>query len=123
MRPGPHLHLVDPHLGFHQVNFDRRFGCWPCQEVCPFNQRSAAQTGEPAFQPRAAVTGRRLKDLLVMSEEEFQQKYTRSPVKRAKWRGLMRNVAAGLSRSGDQSEIDALPSVIDHPEELVEQAR
>ncbi len=36
-----------------------------------------------------------------MTEEDFREKFKKSPVKGAKWRGLMRNVAAALSSSDD----------------------
>jgi epoxyqueuosine reductase len=40
-------------------------------------------------------------DLLEMPEEEFREKFKKSPIKRAKWRGLRRNVEAALSHSDD----------------------
>jgi epoxyqueuosine reductase len=36
-----------------------------------------------------------------VTEEEFREKFKKSPVKRAKWQGLMRSVVAGLARSDD----------------------
>jgi epoxyqueuosine reductase len=102
----------------------RVFGCDICQEVCPFNQRRSVPTPEPAFQPRAVTANSRLVDLLLLSEEEFREKFRKSPVKRAKWRGLLRNVAAALSASDDSNSEQALEKALDHPELLVqEQAR
>ena len=75
-----------PHVG------NRIFGCDICQEVCPFNHRSVA-TNEPAFQPRPAMR-LRLSELARMTEDEFRMAFKGSAVKRAKWRGLMRNVGA-----------------------------
>ncbi|HLJ54902.1 MAG TPA: tRNA epoxyqueuosine(34) reductase QueG [Chthonomonadaceae bacterium] len=86
----------------------RIFGCDICQEVCPFNRPAASSahptlspTSEPSFQPRLATIGRDLAELALLTEEEFREQFRRSPVKRAKWRGLMRNVAAGLAASDD----------------------
>jgi len=86
----------------------RIYGCDICQEVCPFNRPAAtsahptlAPTTEPAFQPRAATTGRTLAELALLTEEEFREQFRGSPVKRAKWRGLMRNVMAGLGTSDE----------------------
>lgn len=73
---------------------NRVFGCDICQEVCPFNIRRSSPTEEPAFQPRPVTTQSTVSDLLLMTEEEFREKFRRSPVKRTKWRGLQRNVAA-----------------------------
>jgi epoxyqueuosine reductase len=61
--------------------------------VCPFNERRAIPTAEPAFQARP-VTSSSISELAEMSEEEFRVAFKGSPVKRAKWRGLMRNVAS-----------------------------
>jgi epoxyqueuosine reductase len=56
-----------------------------------------------------------------MTEDEFREKFKGSPVKRAKWRGLMRNEAASLSSSDDPAAEAALTKALDHPEELVRQ--
>jgi epoxyqueuosine reductase QueG len=37
-------------------------------------------------------------------EEEFREKFKESPVKRAKWRGLMRNAAAAMCGSCNPSQ-------------------
>jgi epoxyqueuosine reductase len=72
---------------------NRVFGCDICQEVCPFNERRAVATEEPAFQARASYT---FAELAELTEEEFRVAFKGSPVKRAKWRGLKRNVAAAM---------------------------
>lgn len=74
---------------------NRVFGCDICQEVCPFNRR-ATPTTEPAFQPRAYLRTARLTDLNRMDAETFRAVFRKSPVKRAKWAGLRRNVTAAL---------------------------
>ena len=76
------------------ANGARIFGCDICQEVCPFNIRRAAPTQEPSFQPRDITRNSTLKDLLLLSEEEFRAQFKGSPVKRTKYRGLIRNVKA-----------------------------
>ncbi len=77
---------------------NRIFGCDICQEVCPFNLRRATPTQETAFQPRPITDTPRLSELALLSEEEFREKFRKSPVKRAKHKGLMRNVAAALGK-------------------------
>lgn len=86
---------------FHGKLGNRIFGCDICQECCPFNDRRAAPTEEPAYQPREATTSPLLTALAAMTEEEFRKQFKGSPVKRAKWWGLMRNVAAALSSFDD----------------------
>ena len=60
-------------------------------------------TEELAFQARPAMRSR-LSELAEMSEEEFRAAFKGSAVKRAKWRGLRRNVAAaGSTRSRSET--------------------
>ncbi len=92
-----HRGEIAPDLAAKMGN--RVFGCDICQEVCPFNVRWPEPTVEPAFQPREAGVGRTLEELAEMTEEEFRVEFRGSPVKRAKWKGLMRNTEAVLSPS------------------------
>ncbi len=72
------------------------FGCDICQDVCPWN-RTAPTTSIAAFQPRDNLFTPDLEWLLSLSQQEFSATFRGSAVKRAKWRGLVRNacVAAG----------------------------
>jgi len=93
------------------------FGCDICQDVCPWNRR-APVSSLPQFQPRVLPSAEknasrnspamvedslylpRIERLLELSEAEFQELFRGSAVRRAKWRGLLRNacIAAGNSR-------------------------
>jgi epoxyqueuosine reductase len=80
------------------------FGCDICQEVCPFNRPRAHQplraqpTHEPRFQPRALP---RLHEILTMDESQFAERFRGSALKRAKWRGLVRNALIVAGNKGD----------------------
>ncbi|MCS7350676.1 tRNA epoxyqueuosine(34) reductase QueG [Thermoflexus sp.] len=80
---------------------DWLFGCDICQEVCPWNQRFARPTQEPAFQPREGIARMLLEEVLQMDEATFRARFRRSAIRRAKWRGLVRNalVVAGNLRA------------------------
>jgi len=86
----------------------RIYGCDICQEVCPFCNKQSRPTNEPAFQPRPATTGRKLIDLLLLTDEQFGEQFKGSPIKRAKRRGLLRNVAVALAASDDPEAERAL---------------
>jgi epoxyqueuosine reductase len=91
------------------------FGCDICQDVCPWN-RKAPVTQVTAFLPRNLQQKRengesksehsnsllapKLEWLASMSEEEFRETFRGSAVKRAKWRGLVRNACVALGNSG-----------------------
>ncbi|MBZ5643368.1 MAG: tRNA epoxyqueuosine(34) reductase QueG [Acidobacteriia bacterium] len=79
------------------------FGCDICQDVCPWNRR-APETTLVNFQPRRrrekSLFSPELEWLISMGEEEFREIFRGSPVKRTKWRGLMRNACVVLGNSG-----------------------
>jgi epoxyqueuosine reductase len=73
------------------------YGCDICQDVCPWN-RFQQPTGEPAFQPRIWNVAPPLDEIQTLTEEEFNERYRRSPVKRTKREGLVRNARAASSK-------------------------
>jgi epoxyqueuosine reductase len=93
------------------------FGCDICQDVCPWNRRAPIAT-IPQFQARVFppteenLTSKslppqdeslylpRLEWLLGLREVDFRELFRGSPVKRTKWRGLMRNACIALGNSG-----------------------
>jgi epoxyqueuosine reductase len=75
------------------------FGCDICQDVCPWNRRRRHRGGT-AFEPRPGAEAPDLAELAGLDEVAFRQRFRRSPVKRAKRRGLLRNVAFALGNAG-----------------------
>jgi epoxyqueuosine reductase len=101
------------------------FGCDICQEVCPYNASVRGKPrGWPAFEPRPAIgTSPDLRQLLGLDDDGFRQTFRRSPIKRAKRRGLARNAAIALGNSGDEAAVPALTRAVAHdPEPLVRDA-
>jgi epoxyqueuosine reductase len=98
---------------------NRIFGCDICQEVCPWNRRFAKPSAEPAFQPRPGAIGPLLLDLMALDDEGFRQRFRGSPIKRAKRRGLLRNVAVALGNWGNPSAIPALAQALHDVEPLI----
>jgi epoxyqueuosine reductase len=94
------------------------FGCDICQEVCPWN-RKAPLANEAAFQARPGLSVPELIPLLRMTQEEFSSRFKGSPIKRAKRRGFLRNVAVALGNSGDRRAVPALAAALHDPESLV----
>jgi epoxyqueuosine reductase len=66
------------------------FGCDVCQDVCPWNSFSKP-TDEQSFVP-IIDPNIKLDDWLKFSEEEFKIKFKESPIRRAKHKGMMRNI-------------------------------
>lgn len=97
------------------------FGCDICQDVCPWNRRApitqavefqprtcpSAEKSEPkeSLPPRSSELAEdslflpRLEWLASLDENQFRTIFHGSPVKRAKWRGLVRNACIALGNS------------------------
>ena len=74
-------------------NFDGWiFGCYVCQNVCPYNSHPK-QTEIPEFIANPEFKNLTKEKILNMSEEEFKRIFDGSPIKRAKLEGLKRNIA------------------------------
>jgi epoxyqueuosine reductase len=99
---------------------NRVYGCDICQEVCPHNSPKFVQiTSEEAFWPREGVHGERLIELMGMDQKEFSRRFKGSPVKRAKRRGLLRNVAVALGNWGSPEAVPVLAVALHDEEPLI----
>ena len=91
------------------------FGCDICQMVCPWNR--FAGEGDPAFGDENPAHS--LGEDLSMTAQEFSQRFKGSPVKRAKRRGYLRNVAVALGNIGDMHALPVLQNASKDEEPLV----
>ena len=82
------------------------FGCDICQDVCPWN-RKAPETSDSAFQPRQNLLAPELSWLLSLKQEEFSRTFAGSSVRRAKWRGLIRNACVAAGNIADKYAFNA----------------
>lgn len=94
------------------------FGCDICQDVCPWNSR-AAFSKRQEFAPRPGNRSPELRELATLTPEGFRQAFRKSPVKRTKWRGLLRNVAVALGNTRDESNLDALQDLLNCDDSMV----
>ena len=79
------------------------FGCDICQDVCPWNQkalRSGPITVDADLEPRAELINPGLDWLASLGEQSFDREFNGSPVRRAGFHGLRRNVAIAMGNSG-----------------------
>ncbi len=67
------------------------FGCDICQDVCPWNRFSTPHS-EPDFNPKDQLMNMSKRDWVEITEELFDDLFFGSPVKRAKFEGLKRNI-------------------------------
>lgn len=73
------------------------YGCDICQDVCPWNSFQQ-ETDETAFQPREDNVAPVLEDFVSLAQEEFAERFRKSPVKRTKREGLARNAKAAMRK-------------------------
>lgn len=71
------------------------FGCDVCQSVCPWN-RFATADGDPAFNDSLTRPRPALMEEITLDASDFNFKYRRSPLRRPKRRGYLRNVAIAI---------------------------
>lgn len=115
------------------------FGCDICQDVCPWNRKAPAtriaeflprrvptdtsatmsdQVSEPTEKTPGSLFAPALDWLVSLDEEEFRKVFRGSPVKRTKWRGLIRNVCVALGNSRITPESPVYTPVIRRLEQL-----
>ncbi len=81
---------------------NRIYGCDDCLAVCPWNKFAHAHA-EPAFAPRAALTGPKLAELAALDDAGFRAMFAGSPVKRIGRDRFVRNVLVAIGNSADAS--------------------
>jgi len=75
------------------------FGCDICQDVCPWN-RKAPVSADPELEARAELVNPALEWLCSLDEQSFERCFNGSPVRRAGFMGLRRNMAIAMGNSG-----------------------
>ena len=103
-------------LKFRKAMGNHIYGCDDCQVVCPWNS-FAVKTDEESF--RARDGSFQLIELMRLNDEAFRKRFKKSPVKRTKRRGLLRNVAVALGNSGNLSAVSTLIDALSDHEPLI----
>src|SRR5204863_1470488 len=84
-----------------------------CQEVCPWNEPAAPDPGRDAWQQPSLL------EILALDAAGFRARFGRTPLRRAKRRGLLRNAAVVLGNTGNPDAVPAPARAHDAPEALV----
>jgi len=98
---------------------DWLFGCDVCQDVCPWNHRATPTPGLPIQPELLAIDPA---ELLGMSPDELRRRFKGTSLRRANWRGLLRNAAIVLGNRGDPQSLSVLCSAIHCNDDVVREA-
>lgn len=93
-------------------------GCDICQEVCPWN-RKAPLSQEADFQPLDGHNPIELRSLFQLTDDQFRERFRKTPLWRPKRRGILRNAAIALGNTPNQDNLDALALGLTDSEPLV----
>ena len=102
-------------VGLREKIGDWTFGCDICQMVCPWNH--FAPEGDPAF--NTSRSPQTLTEELTLTLQTFNQRFKGTPVKRAKRRGYLRNVAVALGNIGDMHHLPVLQNALKDEELMI----
>jgi len=104
---------------------NRIYGCDDCQIVCPWNSHAASlpTTSDDLridpLKPRGENHLPDLASLLRLDDDGFRQRFRKSPVRRTRRRGLLRNVCIAMGNSGHAAFVDNLVRVMIDDEPLI----
>ncbi|MGH9536166.1 MAG: tRNA epoxyqueuosine(34) reductase QueG, partial [Terriglobales bacterium] len=100
---------------------DNIIGCDICQDVCPWNEKAARGPVAPApeFAPRLGRVAPELATLATMSEEDYRHQFRGSAAKRAKYVGLLRNIAVALGNNPGPDAGTILAQMAQHADPMV----
>lgn len=103
---------------FRSAIGDRIYGCDDCLEVCPWN-RFAQQTRETRFQLPSQLATMTLRQLAILTEDEFRALFRHSPVRRIKRVRFVRNVCVALGNVGTDEDLEVLNRLAADPDSLI----
>ena len=95
------------------------FGCDICQDVCPWNRKSPI-SADPELQPREELVNPSLEWLSSLDEQQWEQLFNGSPVRRAGFVGMKRNLAIAMGNAAAAGSVE--PSFMPHLKHWAESA-
>jgi len=93
-------------------------GCDVCQEVCPWNRKTSISR-EPSFRPIAGNNPLELRDLFLLDDDSFRERFRKTPLWRPKRRGILRNAAIALGNQPADENVPALSRGLIDDESLI----
>jgi epoxyqueuosine reductase len=95
------------------------FGCDECQQACPWVIRFSKPSRQRFLRFDESRCAPKLAELMALDETGFRERFSGTPVLRAKRSGFLRNVAVALGNGGDPSSTPVLKKATRDPHPLV----
>jgi epoxyqueuosine reductase len=95
------------------------FGCDICQDVCPWNRKAPIAPDDSPFQAKDGLFWPALDRLLELSDDEWRALIRGTAMKRAKVKGLLRNLMVVAGNSGLKQFLPGLERFLSHEDEHV----
>ena len=112
---GPVDEALRPLLG------NRIYGCDDCLAVCPWN-KYAVDTTEPGYWPRIELTRPKLAHFVSLSDAEFREVFSGSPIKRIGRNRFVRNVLYAIGNSNERGLRPYAARLLDDPDPVLQDA-
>ena len=96
----------------------RIYGCDVCLEVCPWN-RFAQESRRVLLSARYDLAELSLSDLLQLSLERFAEIFRKTPIKRTKITGMLRNACIVAANTAAKECLPQIVNLASHPSAIV----
>jgi len=100
---------------------NRIYGCDDCLAVCPWN-KYAVDTTEPGYWPRIELTRPKLAHFVSLTDAEFREVFSGSPIKRIGRNRFVRNVLYAIGNSAEAGLVPYAARLLDDPDPVVQDA-
>ena len=95
------------------------YGCDACQSICPWVHRYSKPNERPFLEYDVELVAPRLLELMQLDDEAFRKRFRKTPMKRTKRRGLLRNAAVALGNWGSVEAQAVLERAVKEEESLI----
>jgi len=103
---------------FREAIGNRIYGCDDCLAVCPWN-KFAQQANETKLQGRRDRQSPKLANLLTLSDSQFREQFSGSPIKRIGRNRFIRNVLIAAGNSDDATLISYVKPLLNEDDDVI----